>query len=144
MNQREIENLIGSMTVSVFASLPTAWPEYVIYGGKLIARISPNCNRPGGDDDGVLARVLVYMPDDDDEIDRAGLHGLHGLRRLTIREKNLELNPQDISDYLAGSADRHMLPHWQEVRENYWRCLHEILTMPVVDLSNPWRNLQTA
>lgn len=141
MNQQQIENLKKSMTVSVFAALPTAWPEYVIYGGTVVARIHPNCNRwfdngiervPEQD---VITRALVYMPNDD-------VHqpfGMTGLRRLTVRERNLEFNPEDIKEYLAGVADAHMLPKWQEIRNNYWRCLEEILALPLTDLSDPMR-----
>lgn len=140
MNAHEIENFKKSMTVSVFAALPTAWPEYVIYGGKLIARIHPNCNHRfdnGQIEHDVVARALVYMPND--EIEQP--YGMTGLRRLTVRESNLEFNPQDIEEYLAGTADAHMLPRWQEIRNNYWRCLEELLAFPLTDLSDPLRSL---
>lgn len=141
MNAREIENLKNSMTVSVFASLPTAWPEYILHaGGKVLLRVSINCNKQlpdGSFEQDVVARAVVFMRND--EIEQP--FGMTGLRRLTIRERNLELHPEDIKEYLSGEAEPYMLPLWREVRNNYWRCLDDIMALEPVDLHDPLRAL---
>ncbi|ALI26936.1 hypothetical protein XA26_31010 [Mycolicibacterium fortuitum] len=110
------------MTVSVFASLPTAWPEYLsCRGGRgfLLAQIHPSAKRAGGEDD-VLARALVFMPHD--EIEDAHL------RRLTIRYADTELD----YEYLKSFPEQQSYAVARV--EQFRRCLDDCKTLPVLDL----------
>lgn len=119
------DGTIKSMTPSVFAALPTAWPEYVSgCGGRgtLLAQVHKNSFRrlsDGSIENDVIARALVFMPDDEVEPSH--------LRRLTIRYADTELK----YDYLK------MFPEMQSFDvarvELYRRCVEQIKTLPVVD-----------
>ena len=132
MIRTKFDGLIKSMTVSVFASLPTAWPEYVTgYGGRgtLLARVHQNSWRRLADgtiEADVIERALVFMPDDEIEPSH--------LRRLTIRYVNTELN----YDYLKMFPE--MQDHAVENVERYRRCAEQIRGLPVIDF---WDLLKT-
>ncbi|BBX35750.1 hypothetical protein [Mycolicibacterium mageritense] len=132
MIRTKFDGLIKSMTTSVFASLPTAWPEYLTgYGGRgtLLARVHENSYRRLSDgtmEQDVIERALVYMPDD--EIQPAHL------RRLTIRYNNTELD----YDYLKLFPE--MQEHAVSRVEQYRRCVEQIKTLPVIDF---WELVKT-
>lgn len=120
----KLDNIIKSMTVSVFASLPSAWPEYMHNGGILIARVDPICDAAGGEND-VITRALVFMPEDDFEPSH--------LRRLTIRYRDTELDYAD----MVHSPEMQDFYVWRV--ENYRDCLEKIKTLPVVNLHELFR-----
>lgn len=124
MTQSKFDGLIKSMTVSVFASLPTAWPEYLWGGGKLIAKIHDNCLKAGGEPD-VIARVLVEVPGNEVEETH--------LARLTIRYRNTELDYSMLKDF---PEDQSLLV---SRIEDYRACLEMIAPLPVVDLHDPFK-----
>lgn len=128
----QIDNILRSMTVSVFASLPSAWPEFLrCCGGQgiFVSRIAQNANHLTNDHD-VIVRALVFMPDD--EIEESHL------RRFTIRHKDLDLDPK----YVEGAVSRwRYLDYWERHREpaitrvaQYHACARALLEVPQVDL----------
>lgn len=152
----KFDGLIKSMTVSVFASLPSAWPEYLWSGATLIARVHDNCLKNSGQPDvetDVIARVLVEVPEEKIPADQAVRMKKHGdrlkqigahdsdeivvlpahLARLTIRYCNTEFDYRDLKFF----------PEEQSYRvsriEEYLRCLEMIKPLPVLDLHDPFK-----
>jgi len=125
MQVTEFDGLIKSMTVSVFAWLPTAWPEYVAgHGGRgtLLAKVHENSFRrlaDGSIEPDVIARALVYMPKD--EVEPAHL------RRLTIRYSDTEMN----YEYLKTFPEMQEFSR-QRIERARW-CVEAIQTLPVID-----------
>lgn len=120
------------MTLSVFASLPTAWPENLTHFGgfgTLLAQVHKNSYRRLADgvtiEPDVIARALVCMPPE--QIDRGGTIEPDHLRRLTIRYNNTELN----YDYLRDFPE--MQSYSVAQVENYRECIGHIGRLPVID-----------
>ena len=133
MMRTKFDGLIRSMTTSVFASLPTAWPEYLTgFGGRgtLLAQVHQNSWRRLSDgtiESDVIARALVFMPQDEISPDH--------LARLTIRYVNTELN----YDYLKMFPE--MQNHAAERAYGYQMCAEQIKALPVIDfweLAKTW------
>lgn len=143
IERKYLQPILRTMTVSVFASLPTAWPEYLQEcggDGIVVAKINPNANHLFNDDD-VIARGLIFMPDDDAEESH--------LRRLTIREKDLDID----SDYVAKAINRlsseDAFNTWLADRDVVsdrihatYTALAALVAAPVVDLNDMWRALR--
>lgn len=137
IEENQISGILKAMTVSVFASLPSAWPEYLEpCGGQgvLIARISQNCNDQFNDTD-VVARAIVFMPGDEIEDSH--------LRRLTIRNQDLDIDPKYVEGALSNFR---YLDYWDNEREpatsrvsRYHQCAQAILELSAIDLWNPLR-----
>lgn len=136
--EQKLGNVLATMTPSVFASLPPIHADDAM-SRRILARVDPVCNRQFDDHPEtieVVTRVLVYLPDDDFEQP----WGLTGLRRLTIRESNLDFDSQNLADYLSGQADSHMLDRWRMTKDAYWICMGKALDVPTIDLSDPLRS----
>lgn len=140
VNKDKINNVLKSMTVSVFAAFPTVWPEDTQpCGGKgvLIARVDPICNHQFDDTD-VVARVIVYMPADE-------MSESH-LCRLTIRNSDLDLP----KDYVKGAVSRFRHRDYLDSERDpaterlaqYQQCAEELLALPVINLHDPLRSVQ--
>jgi hypothetical protein len=115
-----------TLTVGAFAALPPCWPEYVTEGAVLIARISPNNNRPSGDED-VLVRALVYVPDCE-LIDGPTIPG--HLARLTIRGGQLEAN----AEAMRRETEPFMVQFCADRLAEYVNVLRAVLCLPVIEL----------
>ncbi len=131
MIRTKFDGVIRSMTVSVFASLPTVWPEYLDgHGGHgtLLARVHVNCNRrfeDGTTERDVIARGLVYMPEETIFNNNQSLPA--HLSRLTIRYTDTELN----YDYLKSFPDMQSFAVHRV--EQYRRCVEQLKVLPVID-----------
>ncbi|WP_156525920.1 hypothetical protein [Mycobacterium adipatum] len=137
MDIKEINGLVKSMTVSVFASLSPVWPEDIKEcggHGVLIARVDPICNHALNDVD-VVARALVYMPSDEISESR--------LCRLTIRNSDLDLPKHYVKNAASRFRPRDYIEDERDsatVRlADYQRCAQALLPLPVINLHAPFR-----
>ena len=134
----EFDGLIKSMTPSVFAWLPPAWPENLTYFGgsaTLLARVHENSFRrlPDGTiESDVIARALVYMGEEKMPVDFCELSGPMKIKpahlaRLTIRYVNTEFN----YDYLKAFPEMQEFATWRIERARF--CVEAIKRLPVID-----------